>query len=186
MPHHEVVKKTVPPLWVASRRITIPTNDQVPEYLNPTFEEVFKFIGEQGAKPGSPHLALWHTSAETLADEDAEAAVPIDRPLTGSETVKVYELPQVEVASAVHHGDFSEFTQLHTALLGWIEANGYRVSGPFRELYLEHDPDDPKCWQLFREGDSGLSAVFLNDGGTTILYEIVEDPGSLVCGGAGV
>lgn len=143
MPHHEVVKKTVPPLWVASRRITIPTNDQVPEYLNPTFEEVFKFIGEQGAKPGSPHLALWHTSAETLADEDAEAAVPIDRPLTGSETVKVYELPQVEVASAVHHGDFSEFTQLHTALLGWIEANGYRVSGPFRELYLEHDPDDP-------------------------------------------
>jgi hypothetical protein len=50
----------------------------------------------------------------------------------------------------------------------------------------EHDPEEPKCWQLFREGDGGLSAVFLNDGGTTVLYEIVEDPGSLVCGGAGV
>lgn len=50
----------------------------------------------------------------------------------------------------------------------------------------EHDPEDPKCWRITREGEDGLSATFLNDGGTTILYEIVEDPGSLVCGGAGV
>jgi DNA-binding transcriptional MerR regulator len=142
MPQHEVVKKTIPHLLVASRRITIPTNDEVPQYLNPAFEEVFRFIGAQGIKPSSSHLALWYTSAETLADEDAEAVVPIDRQLESTERVKVYELPQVEVASAVHHGDFGEFNQLHTELLTWIEANGYRVCGPFREIYIEHNPDD--------------------------------------------
>lgn len=142
MPDYEVVLKTVAPTLVASRRVTIPTNDQVPEYLNPAFGEVFGFLRERGLRPNGPHLALWHTSAQTLADEDAEAAVPIDQPLGGTERVAVYELPQVEVAAAVHHGDFSEFTQVHTALLGWIEENGYRVAGPFREIYLEHNPDD--------------------------------------------
>ena len=142
MPDYDVVLKTVPATLVASRRITIPTNDQVPEYLNPAFGEVFGYVSERGLKPSSPHLALWHTSADTHTDEDAEALVPIDRPLPGTERVKVYELPQVQVASVVHHGDFSNFTQTHVALLKWIETNDYRVSGPFREIYLKHDPDD--------------------------------------------
>ncbi len=142
MPDYEVVLKTVAPMLVASRRITIPSNDQVPDYLNPAFGEVFGYVVGQGLKPSGPHLALWHTSADTLADEDAEALVPLDRVLPGTERVKVYELPQVQVAAVVHHGDFSTFTQTHAALLKWTEENGYRVDGPFREIYLEHDPDN--------------------------------------------
>lgn len=142
MPDYEVVLKIVAPTLVASRRVTIPTNDQVPEYLNPAFGEVFGYVAERGLKPSGPHLAVWHTSADTHADEDAEALVPVDRPLPGTERVRVYELPGVQAASVVHHGDFSEFGQTHVALLKWIEENGYRVAGPFREIYLEHDPDD--------------------------------------------
>lgn len=142
MPDYEVVLETVSPMLVASRRVTIPTNDQVPEYLNPAFKEAFNFLNEQGVKPSGSHFALWHTSADTHTDEDAEAAVPVDKPVPSTERVKVYELPQVQVASVVHHGDFSDFTQTHVALLGWIEANSYRVSGPFREIYLGHDPAD--------------------------------------------
>lgn len=142
MPDYEVVLKTVAPTLVASRRVTIPTNDQVPDHLNPAFDEAFGYLREQGVEPSGPHFALWHTSADTLADEDAEALVPLDRALPGTERVKVYELPQVQVAAVVHHGDFSTFTQTHVALLRWTEENGYRVAGPFREIYLEHDPDD--------------------------------------------
>ena len=47
----------------------------------------------------------------------------------------------------------------------------------------DYDPE-PKCWKFFREGEN-LRAVFLNDAGATVLYEIVDDPGSLVCGGVG-
>ncbi len=49
----------------------------------------------------------------------------------------------------------------------------------------EHDPETPKCWEVFRDGD-GLRATFLNDGDASMLYEIVDEPGRLVCGGAGV
>src|SRR5689334_21541853 len=35
MPNYEVILKTVTPMVIASRTVTIPTNDQVPKYLNP-------------------------------------------------------------------------------------------------------------------------------------------------------
>jgi len=48
MPNYDVVIKTVPAMLVAARRITIPTNDQVPQYLNPAFDE------SAGRAPGIP------------------------------------------------------------------------------------------------------------------------------------
>jgi DNA-binding transcriptional MerR regulator len=142
VPDYEVVLKKVPPFLVASRRISIPSNDQVPQYLDRAYREVFAHLQAVGARQSGAHLSLWHTTAETLADEDAEAVVPIDRGGPSGETVRVYELPETQVASVVHHGDFSQFQRGHAALLSWIEAHGYSIVGPFREIYLEHDQDD--------------------------------------------
>lgn len=142
MPNYEVVLKTVPAQLIASRRVTIPTNDQVPEYLNPAFGEVFEHVGKQGAKPTSPAFAIWHQSPEVLENEVAEAAVVIDRAIPASDRVTVYELPGAQMASFVHHGPFEDFQQGHTALFKWVEANGYRVVGPYREIYIQHNPDD--------------------------------------------
>ena len=144
MSTYEVILKTVSPLLVASRRISIPSNDQVPRYLDPAFEETFRYVTEQGGKSSGPCLALWYTSAATLTDEDAEAAVPLDRSLPGSERVQVYELPEVQVAAYVHHGDFSEFGQGHQAILTWIEHNGYVSDGPYREIYFQGDSHHPQ------------------------------------------
>lgn len=139
MPNYDVVLKTIPPMRVASRRVTIPTNDQVPAYLGPAYSEVYDYVKQLGAKDIGACLAVWHTPADVYANEDAEAVVPIDRLLSGTERVKVYELPSAQVASVVHHGNFDDFTQSHAALLNWIEANGYRIAGPFREIYIKHD-----------------------------------------------
>jgi len=141
MPNYEVILKTVAPMLIASRTVTIPTNDQVPKYLNPAFCEASDYATAQGAKFTGPCFAIWHQAAAVLADEVAEAAYPIDRMLPGTDVVRVYELPQAQVASAVHHGAFENFVQLHTALLKWIEANGYRVAGAYREFYIQHDPN---------------------------------------------
>lgn len=142
MPDYEVVLKTVPPMWIASRTVTIPTNDQVPDYLGPAYKAVYDHLKAQGAKDTGACLAVWHQPADVYTNEVAEAAVPIDRPLPGTDEVKVYELAQAQVASVVHHGNFEDFTQGHTVLLKWIEANGYRIVGPYREIYLQHDSSD--------------------------------------------
>lgn len=142
MSEFEVVLKIVPPMLIASQRVTIPTNDQVPEYLGAAYGEVYGHLKAQGAKDSGPCFAVWHQGAEILANEVAEAGVPIDRSIPGSERVAVYELPQAQVASVVHHGPFEDFTQEHTTVLKWIEANGYQIVGPYREIYIQHDPNN--------------------------------------------
>jgi effector-binding domain-containing protein len=142
MPNYEVVLKSVPAMLVASRRVTIPTNDQVPEYLMPAFSEASAHAQQQGAKETGPCLAVWHTPSDVYTNEVAEVAIPVDRKVPSSDRVQVYELPAAQVASVVHQGDFDEFTQGHTAALLWIEANGYRVDGPYREVYIKTEPAD--------------------------------------------
>jgi len=141
MPNYEVVLKTVPPQLIASRKVTIPTNDQVPAYLGEAYGEVYDLIKTKGAKDIGACFAVWHQPAAILANEIAEAAVPIDHAIASSDRVKVYELPQAQVASATHHGEFDSFVQLHAALLDWIETNNYQVIGPYREIYIKHNED---------------------------------------------
>ena len=138
MPNYDILIKTAPAMLVATCRVTIPTNDQVPAYLGPAYSKVYDYVHKQGAKDGLC-LALWHSPATVYENEDAEAAVQIDRSLPGTAEVKVYELPPTQVASVVHQGDFADFTQGHAALLEWIDANGYRIVGPYREIYIKHD-----------------------------------------------
>ena len=68
-----------------------------------------------------------------------------------------------------------------------IEGSWYAEGPPESPAicFLYEDDLDPQCWRFFREGE-GLRAEFLNDGGSTVLYEIVEEDGGLVCGGVGV
>ena len=138
MSNYDVVLKTVPAMRIASPKVTIPTNDQVPVYLNAAFAEVSDQVKQHGAKDIGTCLALWHQAADVYANEVAEAAVPIDRLWPETDRVKVYELPPAQVAAVVHHGDFEKFQQGHTALLTWMEANGYRIAGPYREIYINH------------------------------------------------
>jgi len=142
MPKYDIVVKTVPPRLVAARRLTIPTNDQVPQYLGPAYREVYDYIRQQGLKDDGECMTLWHSPANVYENEEAEAIVSIDRPLPGTDQVKVYELPQTQVASVVHHGKFEDFTQGHAALLEWIDVNGYRIVGPYREIYNKHQKDN--------------------------------------------
>jgi DNA-binding transcriptional MerR regulator len=138
MPDYEVAVKLVEPVLIAACRVRIPTNDMVPDVLGEAYRRTYQHVNANGAKALEPCMALWHTTADTHSDEDAEAVVPVDRPLPQGDGVTVYELAGGTFASAVHHGEFAEFTQLHPAVLRWIDANGYRITGPSREVYLSN------------------------------------------------
>ncbi|MCA0458848.1 MAG: MerR family transcriptional regulator [Chloroflexi bacterium] len=143
MPNYEVTLKTVAPMLIASNRVTIPTNDQVPQYLDKAYHAVYSHIQANGIKDTGVCFALWHQPAAILANEVAEAAVPVEKLFPGSENVQVYELPQTQVASVMHEGSYDSFTNTHAVLLSWIEANGYAVVGPYREIYLKNQEQNP-------------------------------------------
>jgi effector-binding domain-containing protein len=41
------------------------------------------------------------------------------------------------MASTIHHGPFVTISEAYQSLMQWIEANGYRIAGPCREVYLQ-------------------------------------------------
>ncbi len=142
MPKYDVILKTVPPILVASRRVLIPYSDAVPPILTNAFNEVDSYLKNHGAKMAPPTIAVWHSSHDTDRDEDAEAAIPIDREIPASDRIAVYHLPEVTVASVVHQGNFDDFGKGYDAVLTWIKTNGYEIVGPYREVYLKHDRNE--------------------------------------------
>jgi DNA-binding transcriptional MerR regulator len=143
MPDYDVVLKVIPPMLVASHRMVI-SEDSV-SAMTDAFQQVYRYVEAGQAKTAGPGLSIWHTAPYTEVDQDAEAAVPIDRHLPGNDQVSVYELPKVYVAAVIHHGIWDDFGQAYQAVIRWIDANGYRTAGPFREIYHEYHNDNTEA-----------------------------------------
>ncbi len=140
MPAYDVILKNVAPLRVASVRGVAPNMEQIGPTLDRLFDQVMGYVSQHGATPVEPGTTLYHNLGLTELDISVEVCTPFDGSLAENEQVKVSELPAVEtMASVIHHGSFSTLNQAYGALFSWIEANGYRISGPNRELNLEYE-----------------------------------------------
>ena len=147
MPDFEVLLKTVETQWIASVRETVTSWDQ--DVIGPTFtrmfDEVGKYLGSRKVDPTGPVMMLYHHQSPFVDSDkeeehlDVESAMVIDRPVSEGNRVKIRELSQMEVAYTVHHGDFSGLYLAKQAIFSWLEGNGYRRTGPIREIYLHFD-----------------------------------------------
>jgi DNA-binding transcriptional MerR regulator len=144
MPTHDIVVKRVEPQQVASLRGVIPTYDA----QGPLWGELVAFLEQHGVKSVGPCLTIYHDPEYREHDVEVEVCELVGRSLPEHPRIRVYELPAVEtMASVVHEGSYAGFSETYAVLLGWIEANGYRIVGPNREIYVraaEHtdDPDE--------------------------------------------
>lgn len=142
MPAYDVVLKKVAPLQVAQTQGIAPDMSQIGPTLNRLFDQVMNYVMQHGATLVGPGITLYYDTEISERDLSVAACMPFGGSLTDSEQVKVITLPVVEtMASVIHHGSFSTITQAYNALTKWLEANGYHISGPTRELNLEYDRD---------------------------------------------
>ncbi|HEY1015921.1 MAG TPA: GyrI-like domain-containing protein, partial [Herpetosiphonaceae bacterium] len=147
---YDVRIKQVEPLLVASVRAMLPDHAAV----GALFGEVVEALGPHaqdalGPNPGEPGqtLVLCHDTEFRAADVDGEAAFVVRRPAPERGRMRVRELPAATMAATIHHGSYETIGAAHEAVLTWIEANGYRICGPDREVYLHNTMpacrDDP-------------------------------------------
>ncbi len=55
----------------------------------------------------------------------------------GSALTQLLELPAIpQMASLIHPGEYATITGAYTGLYRWTQANGYQITGPYREIYL--------------------------------------------------
>jgi len=80
---------------------------------------------------------------------DVEVIIPVaasvkqDVLLADGRKFAVRDLPAVSsVASIIHIGSYDGLTDTYQALGKWIEANGYRIAGASREIYLKPAGND--------------------------------------------
>ena len=127
----DVVVKDVAPQWIASVRQVIPNYPAV----GMLYGELFGALGP-AAFSGLP-VAIWHDAEHKERDVDAEAGVYLKQAVSPKGRVQVHELPPTQVASIIHNGAYNRLSEAYDAVLRWVEANGYRIAGPIREIYLK-------------------------------------------------
>ena len=63
--------------------------------------------------------------------------VPIAAAIPDGGRVQVYQLPGIDQAACVvFKGPYDNIGEAYTFVMNWVESNGYRITGPDRELYL--------------------------------------------------
>ncbi len=144
MSTQEVVIKKVPAMTVASVRDVIPTYSDVGRL----YDELMPYLGQHRIRPAGPPLAIYYDTEYRERDVDVEAAIPVMESAPAGGRVATRQLPAVEqMASTIHLGPFEGLTGTYSRLMGWIEANGYRISGPNREVYVQCEPgSDPSTY----------------------------------------
>lgn len=143
MSNYAVVIKKVAPLRVAEIRDVAPSMDLIGPTLNRLFDEVLDYIHANGARPSAAAVTTYYNMGSNHQNVEVGAGMPYEGAnLAGNGRIKITELAGVEqMASVIHNGAFSGLPMAYEAIMKWIEANGYQISGPSRELNLEYERD---------------------------------------------
>jgi DNA-binding transcriptional MerR regulator/effector-binding domain-containing protein len=145
MNSYEITLKAVEPMLVAALRQTIPAYG----YLAGPFRMLRSYLAEFGFIKNHASLIIWHFSG---TDEEqgfeVELLEQLDEPVPGSEQIKVYTLPGVELVASVTHLDgLDQAYQAYQALASWVEAHDYKVCGPTRQIHHAFNPQhDPSTY----------------------------------------
>lgn len=144
MTTYEVIVKQVPAERVAGVKGIIPDFDgSQAQAFNELFDKAFDYVYGNGVRNAGCGIAVYYNEDGSMKNAPVEAAVQIgDAKLQAGDGVQVHELPAATMATTVHKGKFDTIGQAYDALMKWIDANGYRIAGSCREVYLKFSRED--------------------------------------------
>lgn len=137
----DVVVKSIPAQIFLSIRAVIPS----PEEMLQLVEQVQRVLPSRvDPRVLGPFAGVVYTDGFTLRNNDVEFGYllkkPVEDPVALSEehVLRMHELPAIKtMATAVQTGG-PDLVFVALGRIGqWIEANGYRIAGPYREIGVE-------------------------------------------------
>lgn len=117
--------------------------DQTPD----GFAHLYDWVGEHGFKATGAPTAVYYNIAQDPSGADAvwELQAPlkdeVDEVAPDESGIGVRRTLEMEVVSTIHKGPYDSVTPTYQSLWEWVEDNGYELSGPPMERYL-NGPDD--------------------------------------------
>ena len=136
---YDVVLRDIEPELVATYREVAADDDRIQHM----FDLVEIYVAEfDEARADKPPFSIYYDDEYREKNMDVEVAVPLRSAIPENEMIRVRQLPRMStVACIVHVGEYSDIYQAYNSLLTWIEANGYLMKGPIREVYLQYGAD---------------------------------------------
>ena len=132
----EVVIKEIPNRLVVGLRKTVSGYGQVFEL----YEELCAAVPDicRQPDPALPAAAI-HYDQEYLEDQmQVELVTPVSRRQKLPRQLKAYQLEGApQMACLIHQGSLEVLPQIYQGLIGWVEANNYRITGTNREVFLQ-------------------------------------------------
>ncbi len=114
--------------------------------------ELGQFLASQHARSLDPCLTLYHDEGYKERDWDLEVCQPFEGEVKESGRIKVRTLPAVQtMACTLHHGPFNTIGEAYEAVVKWIDANGYRIYGPAREVVLQAPAANPGAGRVIAD-----------------------------------
>jgi len=139
---YEVEVVDLAPVWVVSRRFTIPRHD-----LDPAIERALAELEDElaavGVRAAGRELILYANWLQWYQGLDVEVCLPVNDEAAAA--CGALRLPGCRAVRALYRGPWDDIWQAYAALLAQIARRGLDVCGPVRESYLldERDTDDP-------------------------------------------
>lgn len=142
--NYDVVLKKLPRRQVASVRQTIPSYDNEGMLWHILFKETahLKLSFSEPPMMG----AVLHDKEYKESDVDVEVQTVVKGNYEDTENVRFKVEPEIDVASIIFKGAYEQFSNVYAALATWVEANGYKFSGPMIDIYhvSPHETNNPE------------------------------------------
>jgi len=144
IPAYDVVLKSVAPQTAFSLRQILPNYISV----GALFQQARAACRKAHAKPNGPAFSIYHNREYRVSDIDIEAVIPV----IATNLSGFSQVPGVEqMACVIHQGLYTSISSAYEALMQWIAANDYQISGFCREVYLVPDDEATDHAQIFTE-----------------------------------
>jgi len=143
----EIVIKNIPQYQVAfiSEKGSY---TKIPETLG----KVVEWLMTQNVEIQMPIYGIYYNSPMEVSEEELEwevGAAFIGK-LEGTGEIQIKEVPEHEAVSTVFKGPYGEAASVYMALIEHATAEGYQISGPILESYL-NSPDEVPESELLTE-----------------------------------
>jgi DNA-binding transcriptional MerR regulator len=141
----DVVIKQTQPVRVAQASAGGLTHADIGAAFGRLLPQVIAHLETAGARPGIS-IGVYEDDGGTAAEGELilRAGFDVgDQDVPDSETVRVVDLPVIEVAAAIYRGGDDGIMAAWESLVRWIDDSGYRLVGDCRELYHEWHDEGP-------------------------------------------
>jgi effector-binding domain-containing protein len=112
---------------------TFTSVEKLPELIGNSYHRIMTYMEQMGEEmDGEPYVGYFSLDMQHM---DVEIGIPVDKILPGMDDISPSELPMGEVVTALYKGAYGEMEKAYNEITAWINANGYKPTGPAYEIY---------------------------------------------------